>query len=189
MPDKITFFESYYQAAMLLPDEERGRFVMSVLEYAFDGVEPDLDGAAALGFVLIKPNIDSSIKKASAGREGGSASKQKSSSQSKQKNTSQSKPKSTQTSKLKSTSAIDKDMDRDKDWDMEEEQGWEDSRFIGNKSSSLPLATHGAAAEVTAPRVAHCPVCDSEIKRFDGEPMWVECPVCGTVKREAIAWR
>lgn len=68
------------------------------------------------------------------------------------------------------------------------ERSKEENSFPKEKEFS-PSAPHGAVAEVTVPRVAHCPVCDSEIKRFDGEPMWVECPVCGTVKREAIAWR
>ena len=62
-PTKMAFFASYYEAALMLPPERQGAFVMAILAYAFDGVEPDFDGAEALAFVLVRPNVDSSLRR------------------------------------------------------------------------------------------------------------------------------
>ena len=46
----------------------------AIIAYALDGTEPDLDklsDAAALAFVMAKPNLDSARKKAEAGQKGG----------------------------------------------------------------------------------------------------------------------
>ncbi len=45
-----------------------------IISYALDGVEPNLDklsDAAALAFIMAKPNLDASRKKAEAGQKGG----------------------------------------------------------------------------------------------------------------------
>ena len=45
-----------------------------IIAYALDGVEPNLDklsDAAALAFIMAKPNLDASRKKAEAGQKGG----------------------------------------------------------------------------------------------------------------------
>ena len=45
-----------------------------IIAYALDGVEPELDklsDAAALAFIMAKPNLDASRKKAEAGQKGG----------------------------------------------------------------------------------------------------------------------
>ena len=60
---KFTFFSSYYDAAKLLPESEQGPFLMGLFAYAFEGAEPEFEGAAAIAFVLVKPNIDASIKR------------------------------------------------------------------------------------------------------------------------------
>lgn len=46
----------------------------AIIRYALDGVEPDLDklpDAAAMAFVMVKPNLETAWKKSEAGRKGG----------------------------------------------------------------------------------------------------------------------
>ena len=50
-----------------------------IISYALDGVEPNLDklsDAAALAFIMAKPNLDASRKKAEAGQKGGESKRQ-----------------------------------------------------------------------------------------------------------------
>lgn len=60
---KFMCFGSFYEAAKLLPEDERGAFCFALMEYAFDGIEPSFEGASQVAFVLCKPNIDASIKR------------------------------------------------------------------------------------------------------------------------------
>lgn len=71
MPDKFTFFESYYRAAKSLTVKERREFFDAILLYAFEGIEPTLDGAASGMFEIARPNIEKSILRAKNGAKGG----------------------------------------------------------------------------------------------------------------------
>lgn len=71
MPEKITFFESYYKAGKSLSVKERREFFDAVLLYAFEGVEPTLEGAAYGMFLIAKPIIDTSSARAKSGAKGG----------------------------------------------------------------------------------------------------------------------
>ena len=73
---KFTFFESFYEAAKLLPGDEGRDFAWKIIQYAFEGTEPDFDGTMAALFALAKPNIDSSIKGRARGGMGGRPKKQ-----------------------------------------------------------------------------------------------------------------
>lgn len=69
----FTFFRSFYEAAQMLPSkEDQADFLMSVCGYALDGVAPNIQGVPAALFLLVKPNIDASRKKAASGAVGGS---------------------------------------------------------------------------------------------------------------------
>lgn len=68
----FSFYRSYYEAAKDLPTkEDQADFLMAICSYIFDGVEPDLQGVASAMFKLAKPNLDTSIKRASVGQTGG----------------------------------------------------------------------------------------------------------------------
>ena len=71
MPEKFTFFESYYRAAKSLTVKERREFFDAILLYAFEGIEPTLDGAASGMFEIARPNIEKSILRAKNGAKGG----------------------------------------------------------------------------------------------------------------------
>lgn len=129
MPEKLTMFSSYYEAAKLLPEERQGGFVMAIMAYAFEGEEPLFDDPMEqMAWVLISPNIDKSIGLEQAGRKGG-RSKVKSTSESTTTSHLSSHPESTLKSHLSSheeshpestldkpdTKLKEKDKEKDKD--------------------------------------------------------------------------
>lgn len=72
--DSFKFWDSYYDAlGMLGSDERRGRFVMALCSYVFDGEEPDFDGdeVMAFGFQLVATQAMESKELAARKREGG----------------------------------------------------------------------------------------------------------------------
>ena len=72
----ISFFRSYYEAACLITDQtDRADFYHAIFTYVFTGEEPlYITGTPLAMFKLVKPNLDSSLKKAEAGAVGGSKS-------------------------------------------------------------------------------------------------------------------
>lgn len=57
----FTFRESYYNAVKLFPsDEERGRFLLGLCEFAFEGTEPDFSGSVELevAFECIREHVE-----------------------------------------------------------------------------------------------------------------------------------
>ena len=74
----FTFFRSFYEAAQAIDDKSmRADFYEAVCEYAMYGtIREDLSGVALAMFLLAKPNIDVSRKKAEAGSRGGKSTKQ-----------------------------------------------------------------------------------------------------------------
>lgn len=72
--DSFKFWDSYYDALRMLgEDERRGRFVMALCSYVFDGEEPDFgtDEVMAFGFQLVATQARQSMEIARAAREGG----------------------------------------------------------------------------------------------------------------------
>lgn len=69
----IKFYRSFYEAAMQLEGETQREYLVAIMQYAFDGVEPELSGVAAAMWMLTRPNIDAYLKKADAGASGGKA--------------------------------------------------------------------------------------------------------------------
>ena len=61
---QFTFYSSYYDAVLHLNKRDQRDVLMAICGYAIDGTEPKLTGAAASAFILIRPTLDSSRKKA-----------------------------------------------------------------------------------------------------------------------------
>lgn len=74
---QFTFYESFFSAiGRIKKKADRCDAYDALCAYALYGTPPDLDGlpdTAAIAFELIKPNLDSSRKKATSGKKGGSA--------------------------------------------------------------------------------------------------------------------
>ena len=72
----FTFLKSYFEAVQALPSkEDQADFYNAVCMYALTGEEPEVSGVVRALFLLAKPNIDASLKKAEAGAKGGSRNK------------------------------------------------------------------------------------------------------------------
>lgn len=72
--DSFKFWDSYYDALRMLgSDERRGRFVMALCSYVFDGEEPDFgaDEVMAFGFQLVATQARQSMEISRAAREAG----------------------------------------------------------------------------------------------------------------------
>lgn len=72
--ETVKIFRSYRDAMKVLAaasKEEAYDYIEAVLDYGLDGIEPELEGAAAGMFLLTKPNLDASIKKLEGNAAGG----------------------------------------------------------------------------------------------------------------------
>lgn len=158
MADKITFFVSYYEAAKLLPEDERGAFLMGLLSYAFEGNEPDFAGSQKLAFTLIKPNIDSSVRSHGAGKSGGRPKKGETTSETPLKTP----LKTTSETNEKTNRDMDRDMDKDRDMDLDALEIDPRDQSISNASASGDAAAAGAAPP--AAKEPRCPECGGLMK-------------------------
>lgn len=75
---QFTFYRSFWEAVKGLPKKDRLPILESIIEYALDGKAPSgLSQSQSAFFLLVKPNLDSSRKKAANGKQGGSKPKAK----------------------------------------------------------------------------------------------------------------
>ena len=65
---QFTFYRSYYEALLKLPQEQRMGAYEALIRYALDGVAPEgLDAMQEMAFMLIRPTLDSGRKMAKGG--------------------------------------------------------------------------------------------------------------------------
>ena len=70
---QFTFYRSFWDAIKGLPKKDRLPILESIISYALDGNEPrNLSQSQSAFFLLVKPTLDSSRKKAANGKHGGS---------------------------------------------------------------------------------------------------------------------
>ena len=70
--DGFTFFASYYDGAKFLTPDERTKFFLAILDYAFEGIEPKFDSTQlSMAWALTVPTIDSGITSRKYGKMGG----------------------------------------------------------------------------------------------------------------------
>jgi len=76
MSDHFTFFKSYYESVKELDAETKAEYFDALFEYALENIEHDFVSPVAKAvFTAIKPNIDKSKARQSAGKAGGKQSK------------------------------------------------------------------------------------------------------------------
>lgn len=61
--NSFTFFSSYYDAINTMKPQEKQKFLLAILEYMFEGKEPEFKGNMATNWILIKPNLIKSKNK------------------------------------------------------------------------------------------------------------------------------
>ena len=70
---QFTFYVSYWEAIEQLPAKSQLPILKAIIKYALFGEEPtSLSGACRSIFLLVKPTLDASRKKAANGKQGGS---------------------------------------------------------------------------------------------------------------------
>lgn len=70
---QFTFYRSFWDAVKGLPKKDRLPILEAIISYALDGKEPDgLSQSQSAFFLLCRPTLDSSRKKAANGKQGGS---------------------------------------------------------------------------------------------------------------------
>ena len=80
MADHFTFFESYYRAALKLPEEEQLAFFKGLCGLAFDDVFPEYEPGSKsdMAYTVILPHIEKSIEMSERGKKGGRPKKESS---------------------------------------------------------------------------------------------------------------
>lgn len=58
----MAFYVSFYELAKVLPEKSKNKFLASVLEYYFDGVEPNLNANEQRLFEAIRGRIDMAVQ-------------------------------------------------------------------------------------------------------------------------------
>ena len=72
---QFTFYRSYIDAAASLTVKQRGEYLVALIQYALDEIEPDcISPAARTAFEIVRPFLDVARRKAQAGKSGGEAS-------------------------------------------------------------------------------------------------------------------
>jgi hypothetical protein len=70
---QFTFYRSFWEAVQSLPKKDKLPVLEAIISYALDGVVPTgLTQSQSAFFLLVKPNLDASRKKAANGKQGGS---------------------------------------------------------------------------------------------------------------------
>lgn len=67
----VTVYESFVKAAQSLSDVQRGKFYHAIMLYSLYGEEPELDDKISVFFELIRPVLDKSKMRKTAGQIGG----------------------------------------------------------------------------------------------------------------------
>lgn len=72
--DGFVFYRSYYEAIQNLPEKDRLAVYEAIFSYALNDEETETVGVPAAVFMLVKPTLDASKRKAASGKAGGEAS-------------------------------------------------------------------------------------------------------------------
>ena len=94
MNESFVFYRSFHEAAEGLNDEQYGKIMRLLAEYALNGTEPEeMDAVTKLAFTLMKPQIDANSRRRENGSKGG---KPKNSEPNSNQNVTESEPNSNQ---------------------------------------------------------------------------------------------
>ena len=179
MVSKFSFFESFYEAAKGLADEDRLAFFDAVCAYAFDGEEPGFEGLMSVVWALAKPNIDSSVKGQRSGSEGGRGKKKTTPSDKSDADVKPpskppvSKKQNPPFAKSKTNKDMDMDMEREMDMDMEMEA--EGKKLLETFSPSAASSAAPAAGAASLSASPDCPSCGFSMFRNTQTGRWT-CP-------------
>ena len=177
MQSQVTIYASVYTSLDMLPTEaQQLRYLKAVLAYAFDGLEPDFsdDPILNFGFAQVKPNLDSSRRKAQAARENGAKGGRP------KKEKTQEKP----NQKPNEKPGLPKDETR-KPSDFFEKEKEREGYYPNSNNPSLSADPCAAVADRTAPQSQlRCPKCNDPVID-DGTGGWY-CQRCRKTTKVAV---
>ena len=159
MPEKFTFFESYFEAGKSLPVKERQQFFDAVIMYAFTGIEPELSGTVAAIFAIAKPIIAKSNTRAKSGAKGGSKT------QANFKQTAKQNSSKTQANDEAKENLLDENLNK--------------NRASNIYSPSISISLEGGVGEILS--IASSPQCGIAMTEQQAE--------CYLANRQASGWR
>lgn len=123
---QFTFYASYYDAVKKLSKKDQLSLLMAICAYAIDGVDSNLSGGAASAFILIKPTLDASRRKAESGKRGGNSKQSESKPKANDKQTAKC-DKQNEANFKQSVSEKEKEKEIEKENEIEEEKEKESS--------------------------------------------------------------
>ena len=146
MADSLVFHKSYYEALKSLEPKKRAEMYDAIMEYTFNGIEPDFKDFLNGYWLLIKPNIDSSISRYNAAVNNGKMGGRPKKKQPKQnpKETQQKpdvKPEDKPEAKPDVKANQNHDKDKDKDKDVDKDYSFQKLYEIYSLKSGHPPAT------------------------------------------------
>ena len=56
----FTFYKSYFESLVSLPEEDQAKLLRAIVYYVFKDENPELDGILSALWILMKPNLDTS---------------------------------------------------------------------------------------------------------------------------------
>ena len=148
MRDSIILYRSLREATKMLDLETRAKVYDSVMDYAFDGIEPNETGVVMAMFLMMKPIIDANNQRYENGCKGGRP---------KNQNKTEIKPNNNQNeTKVEPNKDKDKDVDKDK----------EEKESVKKKVATAPTFKKPTLDEIKA-------YCEERGNRVDAE-RWLD---------------
>ena len=69
--DAMLFYRSFWESIRELDPDNQAAILKAIMEYALDGVEPEISGVLKSLFSLIRPQIDANNRRYQNGKSGG----------------------------------------------------------------------------------------------------------------------
>ena len=70
MRDSVVFYRSFWEAIKEADPPDQLAAYNAIFDYALDGIEPNVTGAAAVAFIMAKPQIDANNRRYENGKKG-----------------------------------------------------------------------------------------------------------------------
>ena len=194
---KITIYDNYHAGISMLPTDEQDAFYGAIARYAFEGVEPELEGVAAAIWATIKTLVDKSLEGQANGAKGGNGRGNKADKNPTAKPIVETqtenptvKP-SNKTPQENPTTVHDQNTRQKNQIKRKEGNGRENSENF----SSIPPVYRDATAAGAASRTQEpstrpvCPLCSRPVTYSPLNGKW-KCQICGDIKEAVYAeWK
>lgn len=189
MADRFSFFESFYDALCDFGDDDRLQLYDALMEFAFNGVEPEFTGFKATVWKLIRPNVEKSVKRSQTNSANPSKNDRATNGKTPDSDTKNERAQHGKTdektnrdaSENKRATVAETNPSKEKENGVGTDMDTEGVRPMDERTPSVEPLTGGADADGSAPPDAACPTCPLCASRMTFDPIagaW-RCTVCG----------